>query len=1202
MGFIDRQCFKPLAALAFVLLLGSTAHAADMSRVDFSALSSADTRLGRSLLTGWGVPLSQGPVSIVLVAPQSTMSDAYQLSYRLDVELNPVAMVESHGPEHARLLDRMGALLGDASVLVLANLNAYALDEETTSQIERRVQRGLGLVVIEFAHEGFRWLPHGGADTERLDASTPLLRGIGHSLVPDWPEDDNFIYGYGHGAGRVVRIRYPGPRPQTQCLVPVPPFIRSSLPEYRDDYFSLVARAILWAAQREPALQITSVVALQASGPIEDEVPPNLPRKFVQRMRDAVVTPVVQSFRLSLSGPAAKEYDVAAQLRYPGRETRWYSPLESRIKEGRDSYLLELPTGLGEMFLDIWIRDKKGVVDWFTHAMQVAGWPEMSDLSFSKAVLRRNDSLNVSLSVRPHLHQPRRCLLYVRARDPSGRVVAEQYTSISSQGGRVSSVLDFVDLTARSLVIDVYVVDRPSEPIDRWDIEHAAHIWTTVAIETDERPAFRFVADGDASLEFAARQMNQTLKRMGMDSVHVQGNERPNFGATTEGLGVISHVMREELSLHTWSQALRSAGPRLSSMSNDPLVDTVAYSLGEVFADAGATSETVMSEWTAELEGAYASVTELNEAWGARFDSMDEAAKAPALGDDGSLAAWLSYQAFSDRLLVQQCAHARRAMRKVSPGAHVGFCAAGPAAQWRSADWAGLLSELDLAVFPIEALLVDKIRGAMASDGLSLARVDLGAVTPVRARWAPWYALLHDLSGIQVEGSYGTLGSPLAMPAIAPARPVAPVLADIATQIGAMSRGFSALIRASARLNSGVAVYDSRTSTVFAQAVDAFECRVPEAQSAFTTLLKELGYQYDFVSTRHALDGGLDAYDVVILPMVRAMSDEEILALATFSDNGGSLIADVSPGQYNQLGRRRHAAFLKEKFGALHVHASRVEQKVPLIRLTEKGEKAVIMAMPPVTVDSSIRAQGSTPLASGGEAPIWLVRAQDSGVNVLLNHALPAMRDFPHFQDTFASWLLRAGAEVAAPIALTKGPPFEGDIVTYRYGASRVTAFLRDPEAPDRRRKYRYAFTGDGYVYDMLSGEALGKNPALTLTLEAGELALFSCVPYEVTRVVLEAPRRITAGRRFRVSVAVRSRETLPQRHMVHISLVRRGAEFDERYDRDIECLEGIGETYLALDHNAKPGIYDLVARDVLTGVRTETTLAVYSRPTRLAR
>jgi len=84
------------------------------------------------------------------------------------------------------------------------------------------------------------------------------------------------------------------------------------------------------------------------------------------------------------------------------------------------------------------------------------------------------------------------------------------------------------------------------------------------------------------------------------------------------------------------------------------------------------------------------------------------------------------------------------------------------------------------------------------------------------------------------------------------------------------------------------------------------------------TLLRDLGYQYDFVSYLDVAEGRIDLskrFKVIILPQILCLSDQEVKQLRNFLKSGGTLIADALYGLLTETGRGRQTGALDILFG-----------------------------------------------------------------------------------------------------------------------------------------------------------------------------------------------------------------------------------------------------------------------------------------------
>lgn len=71
----------------------------------------------------------------------------------------------------------------------------------------------------------------------------------------------------------------------------------------------------------------------------------------------------------------------------------------------------------------------------------------------------------------------------------------------------------------------------------------------------------------------------------------------------------------------------------------------------------------------------------------------------------------------------------------------------------------------------------------------------------------------------------------------------------------------------------------------------------------------------DVIDEISITDGTLDKYDVIMLPNIACMSDQEIQAIKDFVNTGGTLISSFETSMYNEYGEKRNGFGLEEPFG-----------------------------------------------------------------------------------------------------------------------------------------------------------------------------------------------------------------------------------------------------------------------------------------------
>jgi len=1118
----------------------------------------------------WGKPLDGGPIRTLFIAPRFTMRDAVELGQRLDLKLDTAPVWDAHhlgpdpdAPELAvpgasaeETLDKLRRRLDRKyDLIVLGNVALSILPEDVLSAIETHVAGGGGLLLAHIRDEGD---PGPAAFLARVMATAPkpepprFFEGIGESMTPEWVDGIDFVTAATFEAGRVVRLAYPGEPPRTHCVLPTLGYPLLARPEFLDTYFSLVARAARWAAGRDPSVQIERIEFMGPAGPAEDEIPPGLPREYINTMRNVSTGLPYQPYRLVLNGPADRALRVVAQVREPNRALRVVFPYDRDLAKGETTYPIWLVVGPGRYLVDVWLFDGNAVVDWYTEVVTVEGGPEFTDLTFSKASLMANDTLEVSLAVRPRLHLLGPTTVYARATDTLGRRVAEAHQPAPVEGGPVRLTLNFADLMTGLVKIDVFVLDGTVPPFTHWDRQHAAHAVAHLPVRRiAPSEALLVAAPGLPVSEYNVHAYLRTFGQLGVDLVTVPATSsarlfagqanlypvpeltRPTQGATADGI-----VSQDNL-----------ADPGRRAQEAEQLRGTAAlfwaggsglYALGgrgdlSLDPDYEAPSPSCLAGFQAWLRPRYGTLSVLNEAWGTGFSAWADVRpptpeQAMASGD---FAGQVEFRRYRDAVFSDTIQFARDAVLDV--------------------DGRGRL-----AIFPTDPADAEGVSPHVARGAVgSTFRLDAAGT----ARWFPWHAVLHGMAQAWWDGPIGTAERAAPHVSLTPDGRPTPAFAALLREAAALKAGgLDALLLQAHRKKARIAIGASRSSVLLNRVDPSFGCDSPQAEAGFARLFGDLGHPYDFVALEDPDGGTFDGYDVLVLPMARALSDASVAAVRAFHETGGLVIADVAPGSCDERGIRRAEPPLAGIFGVRHV----------------------------------------TPVRAGAAAdtPVWLVNEAGPGLAVLIGHPLSA-GDEPSeawrtLRASMAAILGRAGVEPLIRLENRKTGSANMEYFMSQYGSAEIVALLRGPGGRgDKKLKGTLRFGRDAHVYDLRLGERVRGPRKVAVALAPGEVALYASLPYEVTALRIDAPEDAVAGRRLPFRLAVKTLGRLPGEHMVHIDVapVSRGAL--AHYARNIVCPSGAGRGFIPLALNEAPGAYHLTARDVLTGATARVTVRI---------
>lgn len=1095
----------------------------------------------------WANPTEGGAVRIAVLGDARTFADAQRLARDLECRVDRFKLDEA-----ATVLPQ--ALAKPPDAIVLGDGAYEVLSEEATAALFDAAAGGVGLVWAEFS----------GADpvrerlsTDPLPDNSDVTDGLGVALVPEWNGDLSFVRLYEHGAGRIVHLDYPGLAPLTHGLFPPPSEQSSSAHAAFEDHVALLARAVLWAVRRAPPVRIESITKTDVVEMSESEVPPFLPKEFVQNLRDSALPTALQPYRIRLSGPAGRRYDLRWRLRLIDRDMTWGHVVERAFNRGVQDTVFRAPTGHGAFFLDAWVEDRGRTVDWRTIAVEQPGWPEFERFTCSKTEVLPNDSLVIEAVLRPHYHFPRSATVYVRAVDTHERVVAEVYRPVPPEAGVITVPLTFINLTAPFLRIEAYAVDATAGPFAPWNLLNADYRRCDVLVHQPAGRDFRLVSDAPFSLERGAREITARLAALGVDTLAPMGRRDSFLAAPLVGADILNVIpwpadgsdlcciaqlsaenRRAAIQDRLWS--IQPFTPRMHVLDHpcwsagvlDDLTHRPScplYLLSSAPPSLAPNSEDVLSDFSKPMEHAAALDAAMAESWTA----------------------------------------ARAALVESAPGAFLGL---GTRQSGVPSDWRAMAKRLNLLIAPTDPVAVKQIQSYTWADQIRLIRVDGSTLdSDAMTRWLPWYAAMHGFQGLWLAWGDKPIEN-LLRPAPAATGPNS--LAALSETARRINNGLAAVLSRAKRIPGEIAVFDSRPSRHINLLDRSFDATSDASALAFIRAFQRLGLQVEFVSPEDARDNELVNSRLLVLPMERALSDEDLDAIRRFHARGGAIVADVAPGQYDEHGRVRDYPPLAELFGVRH--------RKPVVA----GVKSTFGPMGiSVIPDDSVLAEQARPHGYAGETPVWISGESGHGPTLLLNHPAEDLQANPGaFTDFLADWLKSLEIKTQLADRMEIDVPIPGEIAAFRLDESVIMGFLVDPNARTRTTLRLRPARGQ-FPYDVLSGVALRPGRPTRLRVDPGGAAIVSLLPYEVSRIVVEAPEFARRGRPLEFHVSIRTRERLPGAHFVHVRLGPKALGTVASHDQTLECPAGQagGRFFLAISET--PGPYRLTATDVLTGI-----------------
>ncbi len=258
-----------------------------------------------------------------------------------------------------------------------------------------------------------------------------------------------------------------------------------------------------------------------------------------------------------------------------------------------------------------------------------------------------------------------------------------------------------------------------------------------------------------------------------------------------------------------------------------------------------------------------------------------------------------------------------------------------------------------------------------------------------------------------------------------------------------MQKGVGPLIRTLDTAKSPMAIvtsYPSWKANIFA-AADT----VSPAMSVnpLLTYANEHGYNFDYI-TPDALKKHADQYKVLFLAGLSALSEEEAKELVGFARNGGTVIADLNPGIYNEHLGLPARNLLAELFGDLK----------------------------PAPINAKLAYEGIPVAGVAGITPMK-ERKVGKGRAILMNFTLASIVTGTNSMDEFNRFMGRFLAGLGlSPLVKTTGLPPESILRLSRGNGFDMIAFANDNLSANGQKggEVSVTFPREGYIYEAMKG------------------------------------------------------------------------------------------------------------------------------------
>ena len=1101
--------------------------------------------------TPWARPYALGKTRVLFFTKgQGTAPrECVELLQRFDLAAQAVfwaQIVDSdsshwHGGEVGRY--RMLNLLHQKwDCFVFLDVPVSALGPEEQYRMLKAVTEGAGLVLT------------GSSDARILKEKNRL------TTVPFFLKADRLADAYAVGRGRGIRL------PSRPSI----PYSEGWTVE--DDYWhERLGRAVLWAAGKEPRAELSLGVSKPAMTRTEKDR--SLTARLTGRRADGA--------RLELCIRRAADEPI-----------RWSVPVSPATDLTTvESSIPVLPAGA--YHVDARLLSSAGVEAWATAAFQVLAPQAVAELSLARdwgeigahiaGSVRISGPLEAGETVRVRLLDRRRRELLRRDLPPEGRpefdfpiepwmpMLVTVESQLRQRDAEIARACTYFHVTKRNRGRFNFVIwDVPSGTLAPYAEEALARTGMTIQLHSPPSPPPYVAAFEVAYLPYTTRIL-----------------------ATKTAQGIMQPFCWNDqaaVDRHVSQLAQRYLPARQHGV--------FAYSLGDENTTLGCCLSPECAEaYRRYLRETYGTLEALNRSWGTTLGSWQEVGLSNP--DDNeettALAAknyprWFDRQAFKSYNYVQFCRRHAEAFAAIDPQAKTGFEGAGT---FSGGD------DLDLIVRSLK----------FWSPYPGTADEVLRSIAPRAMPRANWMGYTKDADSLLakywrmvVRGSdavwwwrwdcIGAFHGWLA-PDLRPYPAVKEILQD--TQIA--RDGLGDLLLQSTMLDDGIAMLYSYPST-FAQRLEegpgyggyeSAHLRVHET-------LRELGYQFRYVTDRMMRLGEFDAarYKVLILSRADAIGDRQSEVIRRFVEGGGTVIADVLPGRFDDHCKPRPHGALDDLFGIVREPKPRGKTAT----LTSDGKQLPAFRLEKMLVDPGVKLAGAkaAALADADGVPAVIVNRLGKGKAVLLNFA---MSSFPRLgvagtpadaEALFSALLLQCGLKPAAGLRDPAGDRVRGtEVVRWQNGRAEIWAIFREGGLAQEAR-LTFDTLGPRWVYDLRHHQSLGRQSGVSTTIVPNRASFFVLCkgPAPAARLVLDTP---AANR----GTLVKMRVSVPDAEGLHALRIR--ARVGDRpldwLDQNLVVGREPRQIEIPVAYNDPPGEYDIRAIDLFSNESVTARLTV---------
>lgn len=633
-----------------------------------------------------------------------------------------------------------------------------------------------------------------------------------------------------------------------------------------------------------------------------------------------------------------------------------------------------------------------------------------------------------------------------------------------------------------------------------------------------------------------------------------------------------------------------------------------------------------LDEFRVWLKQQYGSLNALNQEWRTSFTDWNSVV--PATTEEArktrNFAPWADHRTFMEITFARAYQTARDAAVDGDPDAQIAVSGTQATNAYNGADWSRLDRVIDDFLSYDGGNQWDMHRSFAKPNAMIGFWTGYGS-HGLAVQNAIWTAAIHNVLHPNIFWMYSFLNPDLTHSASA---------RDMGKAFSSLrSEGVGKLLMEATRQQDGIALYYSmpsihaasilgyhqRSSDDDEEVADRARLSFAANRDGWVKTINDLGLQFDFVSSEDVATKGIanDKYKVVILPLAFALSNEEVQRLQEFVTRGGVVIADAAPGWFDQHCAWQTNDKLNQLFGISTAASDKRELKLTSGEISLSPQAADWKLPPTVSglriAEPDVRASTGSALFKVGSSEAAIVNHTGAGWTIYLNTAwdeYPKQRAAKFggaayrelVQAIFNKADVRPSVVVTSPDGL---PIAQAQIARYKFGNAEIVAIVKENVAvagvvgQDGVTTYNDANLGQvakqdlmiklprkSYVTDVRTGKKLGLTDVVHSSILIGDALIWALTP-ESNELKIEGAASANLGDHISFNLT----STRPATALVRCHVYAPDGSRLPIYSKNVLVQQGRGTFTLPFALNDAPGKYVIRATDVVTGAMVEKSV-----------